>query len=150
MDGIDALMQLLPAAFPGESPPISEAELRERLAFTERELFETKRALCDLIAWVRGQGGESEEVNAILNRYDQFLRTIANAESSASDLIEQIDRLIAKGDDLAALRLYRQQTQVVWDCCHHTIEQWSRMSEADKRRAVLRDLKQGRIGLAKP
>lgn len=143
-------MQLLNLAFPGETPPTTPEELHARLARAERELAETKRTLCELIAWTQQQGLASDELSAILNRYDGFLRSVAKAEATATDLVAQINALMTKGDDLAALRLYRQHTQAVWDRCHSTIGTWSQLSLTEKHRIVLRDIRQFRQGIAKP
>jgi hypothetical protein len=141
MDVFDGLMQLLANACPGEHPPLSYEEQKACLAKAERELLETKRTLCELIAWIQQQGLASEELNAILERYDRFLHSIAKAEAGAMDLVNELDRLLAKGDDLAALRLYHKQTHAVWDRCHSLLELWPHLSREGKQQEVLKDVR---------
>ncbi|MSU77450.1 MAG: hypothetical protein EXS16_05055 [Gemmataceae bacterium] len=120
----DALQLLAELSAPRSSARPSD--LAERVAFLERELERTQ----DLLRLALTSLVNPQDISSKLQ--DHCKRFISEPAALPSGLHERaeaimlkVKMLLSKGDDIQALRFYRQETGAVWDEIHDTIAMWN-------------------------
>ena len=101
------------------------SDLSERVTLLERELERTRDLLRLTLMHLNDQ-----DISLELRAHSK--RTEASPEPLPSGLHERADAimlkinvLLSKGEDIQALRFYRQETGAVWDEIHDTIASWN-------------------------
>ncbi len=107
------------------TPLAESSDLNERVTQLERELERTRHVLRLTLLYLNEQ-----DISAELQTHS--MRHVAKSEPLPDDLHERADAimlrinvLLSKGEDIQALRFYRQETGAVWDEIHDTIASWN-------------------------
>ncbi len=106
--------------------PVRSMDPAERLAHLEQELERTQDLLRLALLCLLNQKDITGELQIHLKRYVPEPEVLPSGlHERAEAIMLKVNVLLSKGDDIQALRFYRQETGAVWDEIHDTIAAWN-------------------------